>query len=103
MKLFESKKTKRLTEGVWSDMMKGVKSSQAPFTLVAIADDFSNGNPRNSKVIGQKIDIKIPDSIPAQYEAMKKEYPKARLIVIEDSTGKRVWDDSSQRKHGILK
>jgi hypothetical protein len=68
----------------WSKMMKGVKAGgNGPWSLVAI---------ENGKVIGQKIDIKIKDSLPAHYEAMRKEFPKAK-IHIEDGTGMIVWTE----------
>ncbi len=70
----------------WSKMMKGVRSSESgPWSIVAI---------ENKKVVGQKIDIKIQDMIPAHYEAMRKEYPKAK-IHIEDGTGAVVWNEST--------
>ena len=66
----------------WAKLMKGVKSSGiGPWSLVAIY---------NKKVVGQKIDIRTPDIIPAHYEAMRKEYPKAKIHV-EDGTGAVVW------------
>lgn len=67
----------------WAKLMKGVKSSETgPWSLVAID---------NKKVVGQKIDIRTPDIIPAHYEAMRKEYPNAK-IHIEDGTGAVVWN-----------
>lgn len=66
----------------WAKLMKGVKSSETgPWSLVAID---------NKKVVGQKIDIRTPDIIPAHYEAMRKEHPKAKIHV-EDGTGSVVW------------
>lgn len=44
----------------------------------------------NKKVIGQKIDIRTADIIPAHYEAMRKEFPKAKIHV-EDGTCAVVW------------
>jgi hypothetical protein len=74
-----------INEGVWAKMMKGVRSSETgPWSLVAI---------ENRKVVGQKIDIKTQEIIPAHYEAMKREYPKAK-IHIEDGTGAVVWNES---------
>jgi hypothetical protein len=65
--------------------MKGVRSSETgPWSIVAI---------ENRKVVGQKVDIKIQEIIPAHYEAMKREYPKAK-IHIEDGTGAVVWNES---------
>jgi hypothetical protein len=69
----------------WKKMMQGVRSSETgPWSLVAI---------ENKKVVGQKIDIKIQDMIPAHYEAMRKEFPRAK-IHIEDGTGMVVWNES---------
>ncbi len=69
----------------WAKMMKSVKSSESgPWSLVAH---------ENGKVVGQKIDIKIKDALPAHFEAMRKEFPKAR-IHIEDGTGMVVWNES---------
>ena len=66
----------------WSKMMKGVKSSESgPWSLVAI---------ENKKVIGQKIDIRIKEMLPAEYEALHTQYPNAK-IHIEDGTGQVVW------------
>ena len=66
----------------WAKLMKGVKSSETgPWSLVAID---------NKRVVGQKIDIRIADIIPAHYEAMRKEFPKAKIHV-EDGTGAVVW------------
>ena len=77
-----------ISEGVWNDMMKGVRQGETPFSLVAI-----EGN----KVVGQDINIRIPDIIPAKYEAIKKQFPNA-IIAIEDGTGMRVWHDKKYRK-----
>jgi hypothetical protein len=69
----------------WKKMMQGVRSSETgPWSIVAI---------ENKKVVGQKIDIKIQDMIPAHYEAMRKEFPRAK-IHIEDGTGMVVWNES---------
>jgi hypothetical protein len=66
----------------WSNMMKGVRAGgSGPWSIVAIQD---------RKVVGQSIDIKIQDLIPAKYEALKKEFPKAKLH-IEDGGGMVVW------------
>ena len=66
----------------WSVMMKGInKSETGPWSIIAT---------NRKKVIAQKIGIIIPDSIPAHYEAMAKEFPDAK-IHIEDATGKIVW------------
>ncbi len=70
----------------WSKMMKGVRASETgPWSLVAI---------ENKKVVGQKIDIRVADMLPAHFEAMRKEYPKAK-IHIEDGTGQVVWNESN--------
>ena len=69
----------------WAKMMKGVKRSETgPWSLVAIQD---------RKVVGQKNDIRIADILPAHFEAMRKEFPKAK-IHIEDGTGMVVWNES---------
>ena len=69
----------------WKKMMQGVRSSETgPWSIVAI---------ENKKVVGQKIDIRIQDLIPAHYEAMRKEFPRAK-IHIEDGTGMVVWNES---------
>ena len=69
----------------WKKMMQGVRSSETgPWSIVAIQD---------RKVVGQSIDIRIQDLIPAKYEALKKEFPKAKLH-IEDGTGMVVWNES---------
>jgi hypothetical protein len=66
----------------WAKLMKGVKSSETgPWSLIAID---------NKKVIGQKIGIRTQEIIPAHYEVMKKEFPKAKIHV-EDGTGAVVW------------
>ena len=72
-----------LTEGVWANIMKGVRPSEGPWSIVA----FEFG-----KVVGQSYDIKIPDLVPAKYEALKREHPKAR-IHIEDNGGQIVWSE----------
>lgn len=70
----------------WAKMMKGVKTSESgPWSLVAH---------ENGKVVGQKIDIRFKDALPAHFEAMRKEFPKAK-IHIEDGTGMVVWNESS--------
>jgi len=73
-----------INEGKWANIMKGVRKSETgPWTIVAI---------EGKKVIGQDT-IEIQDAIPAGYEAMKREYPKAKLH-IEDATGQVVWNES---------
>ncbi len=79
---------KALKEGKWSDMMKGVRREGGnPWSLVAI---------QNGKVIGQDINIKIPDLIPAKYEAFKKVYPNA-IISLENNHGMIVWTDKNYK------
>ena len=66
----------------WSKMMKGVRAGgSGPWSIVAIQD---------RKVVGQSIDIRMQDLIPAKYEALKREFPKAKLH-IEDGGGMVVW------------
>ena len=73
-----------INEGKWANIMKGVRKSETgPWTIVAI---------EGKKVIGQDT-IEIQDAIPAGYEAMKREHPKAKLH-IEDATGQVVWNES---------
>ena len=75
----------------WKKMMQGVRSSETgPWSIVAIQD---------RKVVGQSIDIRIQDLIPAKYEALKKEFPKAKLH-IEDGTGMVVWNESLEVNEG---
>lgn len=79
---------KALNEGKWADMMKGVrKEGGNPWSLVAI---------QNGKVIGQDIDIRIPDLIPAKYEAFKKVYPNA-IVSLENGEGMIIWTDKNYR------
>ena len=74
----------------WKKMMQGVRASETgPWSIVAIQD---------RKVVGQSIDIRIQDLIPAKYEALKKELPKAKLH-IEDGTGMVVWNEGIERLH----
>lgn len=71
-----------VNESKWSSIMDAVKKGNSgPWSIVAIKDN---------KVIGQKIEIKIKDAIPAHYEGMVEKYPKA-IFRIEDSTGQIVW------------
>ena len=68
----------------WSKMMKGVNSGGVgPWSLIAT---------EYKKVVGQEINIKIKDSLPANFEEMRRKYPRAS-IHIEDSTGSVVWQD----------
>ena len=77
----------------WKKMMQGVKSSETgPWSLVAI---------ENKKVVSQKIDIKTKEIIPAHYEAMKKEFPRAK-IHIEDGTGMVVWNESLKLDESLI-
>ena len=74
---------KAMNEGVWSGIMKGVKSGSqiGPWSIVAI---------ENNKVVGQDISIDIREAIPAHYEAIKKQFPNA-ILRIEDNEGRIVW------------
>ena len=82
IKLYEDFLNEEATTS-WSKMMKGVRAGgSGPWSIVAIQD---------KKVVGQSIDIKTPDLIPAKYEALKREYPKAKLH-IEDGGGMVVWN-----------
>ena len=81
IKLYEESLNEEATTS-WSKMMKGVRAGgSGPWSIVAIQD---------RKVVGQSIDIKTPDLIPAKYEALKRECPKAKLH-IEDGGGGVVW------------
>lgn len=69
----------------WAKMMKGVRAGESgPWSLVAI---------ENKKVVAQKIDIRDKNLLPAHFEAMRKEWPKAK-IHIEDGGGQVVWNES---------
>lgn len=83
-----------INEGAWSKIMKGVKanSETGPWAIIAV---------EGKKVVGQEIDIKVKDMIPAAYEAMRKEYPKAKLH-IEDATGTVVWNESVEINEGAF-
>ena len=72
-----------LKEGLFQDIMKGVKKGDGPFTLVVI---------KNNKVVKQ-VDAKTPQVIPAHYTSLEKEFPNSRIRV-EDSTGKIVFGES---------
>jgi hypothetical protein len=81
IKLYEEFLNEEATTS-WSKMMKGVRAGgSGPWSIVAIQD---------RKVVGQSIDIKERDLIPAKYEALKREFPKAKLH-IEDGGGMVVW------------
>ena len=83
VKLFEQYIEEATTS--WGKMMKGVKAGNGgPWSIVAIQD---------RKVVGQSNDIKIQDLIPAKYEALKAEFPKAKFH-IEDGGGQVVWNES---------
>ena len=74
-----------LSEGKWSDIMKGVrKYPQGPFVIVAIVD---------GKVVGQKISITDPQIIPAHYEDIKRKHPSAK-ISIENGEGLSIYNES---------
>ena len=72
-----------LTEGLFQDIMKGVKNGSGPFTMVVIKDN---------KVVKQ-VNVNTPQSIPANYTSLEKQYPNAR-IRIEDATGKMVFGEA---------
>lgn len=81
-----------LNEGVWAKMMKGVRAGgSGPWSIVAI---------KGEKVIGQDINIKIRDLIPAAYEEMKRKYPDS-VIFIENGSGQVVWSNRGI-KEGVL-
>ncbi len=85
-RIFEMNDNYLLNEATtsWSKMMKGINSGESgPWSIIAI---------ENKKVIGQEINIKIKESLPANFEGMRRKYPKAS-IHIEDSTGTVVWQD----------
>jgi len=72
--------------------MKGVRAGEGgPWSIVAI---------ENNKVVGQSNDIRIQDLIPAKYEALKAEFPKAKLH-IEDAGGGVVWNESLNEEFDI--
>jgi hypothetical protein len=75
---------KAINEGVWNNIMKGVRggSQDGPWSIIAID---------NNRVVGQDISIEIKDAIPAHYEDMKRKYPNSRLR-IEDNEGRIVWE-----------
>lgn len=69
----------------WAKMMRGVKAGgSGPWSLVAI---------ENKKVVGQRIDIRTKEMLPAEFEAFRKEHPKAK-IHIEDAGGMVVWNEA---------
>jgi len=71
-------------EGLFQDIMKGVKTGNGPFTLVVI---------KNNKVVKQ-VTVNTPQGVPANYTSLQKDYPNSR-IRIEDSTGKIVFGEAS--------
>lgn len=74
-----------VNEGKWSNIMKGVRkgSKSGPWTIVSI---------ENGKVVNQE-SVTIMDAIPARYEGVKKEFPKAKMS-IEDNEGLSVYNES---------
>ena len=80
-----------LKEGLFQDIMKGVKKGDGPFTLVVI---------KNNKVVKQ-VDAKTPQVIPAHYTSLEKEFPNSRIRV-EDSTGKIVFGESVNEGIGTI-
>lgn len=79
-----------LEEGLFQDLMKGVKKGNGPFTLVVI---------KNNKVVKQ-VNVNTPQSIPANYTSLQKDYPNSRIRV-EDSTGKIVFGESKSVNEGV--
>ena len=77
-----------LKEGLYQDIMRGVKKGDSPFTLVVI---------KNNKVIKQ-VEVKTTQAIPANYSLLLKEFPNSR-IRIEDATGKIVMGESVNEGH----
>lgn len=75
----------KLNEGKWSKIMKGVRkgAKAGPWAIVSI---------ENGKVVNQDL-VSIMDAIPAHYEAVKKEFPNAKLS-IEDNEGLIVYNES---------
>ncbi len=68
----------------WSRMMQDVrKGGSGPWSLVGI---------ENNKVVAQKNSIKDKNLLPAHFEAMRRENPKAK-IHIEDAGGQVVWNE----------
>ena len=73
-----------LKEGLYQDIMRGVKKGDSPFTLVVI---------KNNKVVKQ-VEVKTGQAIPANYSSLLKEFPNS-IIRIEDATGKIVMGESA--------
>lgn len=68
----------------WSKMMQGVRAGgSGPWSLVAI---------EYNKVVAQRNNIKDKNLLPAHFEAMRRENPKAK-IHIEDGGGQVVWNE----------
>ena len=68
----------------WSRMMQGVRAGDSgPWSLVGI---------ENNKVVAQKNNIKDKNLLPAHFEAMRRENPRAK-IHIEDGGGHVVWNE----------
>lgn len=77
----------------WAKMMKGVRAGESgPWSLVAI---------ENNKVVAQKIDIRDKNLLPAHFEALRKEWPKAK-IHIEDGGGQVVWNEELEIMEGTF-
>ena len=70
-------------EGLFQDIMNGVKTGNGPFTLVVI---------KNNKVVKQ-VTVNTPQGVPANYTSLQKDYPNSRIRV-EDATGKIVFGES---------
>ena len=75
----------KLNEGKWNTIMKGVRKGDkaGPWAIVSI---------ENGKVVNQQL-VAIMDAIPAHYEQVKSEFPKAKMS-IEDITGAVVYNES---------
>jgi len=83
IKLFED----FITEGRWSDIMKGVKSGSqtGPWAIVIIKDN---------KFLEQTL-VNVRDAIPGHYEEIKKKFTKSynTTLLIEDNEGKQVYKE----------
>jgi len=82
-------KKESIDEGLYQDIMRGVKKGDSPFTLVVI---------KNNKVVKQ-VEVKTGQAIPANYSLLLKEFPNSR-IRIEDATGKIVMGESVNEEMG---
>jgi dephospho-CoA kinase len=80
-KIFPKSKYESVDEGLFSDIMKGVKKGSSPYSLVVIV---------NNKVVKQ-VQVKEDKAIPAHFTTLKKEYPNSRIRV-ESSTGQILFE-----------